>query len=150
MRVLPLLFLCVFITTARAAHIESILQEQDVQATAQTLIPQIQWIDNPTEAFYTCTDGNSDALVAELWQGPVTQVKLARGTIQALLYGEQDSIKVFAYRGEDDKPWLAAFLMLDSGETHLFRVSPTQEIVKASMQWHCKATPYSSPPAPAP
>ena len=150
MRVLPLLFLCVFITTARGAHIESILQEQDVQATAQTLIPQIQWIDNPTEAFYTCTDGNSDALVAELWQGPVTQVKLARGTIQALLYGEQDSIKVFAYRGEDDKPWLAAFLMLDSGETHLFRVSPTQEIVKASMQWHCKATPYSSPPAPAP
>ena len=149
MRALPLLSLCFFIATARGAHIESILQDHNIQATAQTLIPQIQWIDNPTEAYYRCTDSNSDGLVAELWQGPVTQVKLRQGSTQALLYGEQDSLKVFHYQGEDGKPWLATFLVLDSGETHFFRVSATQEIIKSSMELHCKAAPYISPPAAA-
>ena len=122
MRALTVLLLCLLATGARGAHIESILKDLQIDATAQSFIPRVDWNGNPPPAYYQCVDGRRDDVIAELWQGPVTQISTAKSGTQTLLYGEHKSIKVFAYKDDND-PWLAAYLLLPSGETHLFRVN---------------------------
>ena len=146
MRALTVVLLCLLATAARSAHIESILKDLQIEATAQSFIPRVNWNGNPPLAYYQCVDGRREDVIAVLWQGPVTQITTPKSGTQSLLYGEHESIKVFAYKDDNNQPWLAAYLMLPSGETHLFRVNAEHEIVKASMQWQCRKAPYKLPP----
>ena len=142
-----LLFFALFTALpSQAGRIEDVLEEQQIDATAETFIPGVTWIDNPEQAYYQCSDRQRSDVVAELWQGEKTQI-ITRGAAPVdLLYGEHGEIKVFSIQDKAGGPALAAYLLLPTGETHLFRVNKELTVVKNSMEWRCKPAPYRAPP----
>ena len=126
--------------SAHGGNIEQVLDAAQVDADAETFLPDVTWLDNPETAYYRCTS-RGDRLVGELWRGPTSSVRTPHSPLESVRYGEHGPIKVFNYT--DGKR--AVFMMLPSGETHLFRYSSSQKIVKASMEWQCAEAPYQAP-----
>lgn len=142
MKTFALLALTLLPLAAGAGNIQNILADQGIDADAKTFLPGVTWNDNPAEAHYRCT-GRGGSHTGDILRGPTSQVKTIRSPKETVRYGEHGPIKVFAYT--DGKR--AVYLILPSGETHLFRFSEEQEIVKSSMEWQCEQQPPSQQPA---
>jgi hypothetical protein len=104
----------------------------------------VTWSANPEQAYYACTE-RMELLTLELWLGS-QNIARARGvTDQPLLYGTNGPIQVLSYFNDEGEPALATYLLLPSGETHVFRLSSEQHIVKASKRWQCTPAEWRAP-----
>lgn len=130
---------------AGAGHLDEVLKSvEGVTADDESFISQVTWVDNPEKAYYTCTDRSATPTL-ELWQGSHPMVRFKGADDQPLLYGENGPIVVLSYFKEERTPALAAYLILPSGETHLFRVNAEQHIAKSSKQWQCERQVWQEP-----
>ena len=128
-----------------AAHFEHVLASvEGATGTEENFIPQVAWQDQPENAYYRCKE-RLPTPTLELWVGTESLVRASNTQDQPLLYGTNGPIQVLAYFNEDRKPFLAAYLILPSGETHLFRVNNEQRIVKSSKQWQCERQEWRAP-----
>ena len=104
----------------------------------------VTWSDSPEDTYYACTE-RLGLPTLELWLGS-ENIARARGVAdQPVMYGKNGPVQVLSYFGEAGTPTMAAYLMLPSGETHIFRVTPEQRIVKASKQWQCSPAQWRAP-----
>ena len=128
-----------------AAHFDDVLTTvQGTTGNEEDFIANVTWSATPDKAYYACTE-RMELLTLELWLGSVN-IARARGVAdQPLLYGNNGPIQVLSYMNDKGAPSMATFLLLPSGETHLFRLSPEQHIVKASKQWQCSPAEWRAP-----
>ncbi len=128
-----------------AAHLDDVLAKvPGTTAGEEDFMANVTWSANPEKAYYACTE-RMELLTLELWLGS-QNIARARGVAdQPLLYGNNGPIQVLSYMNDDGAPSMATYLLLPSGETHMFRLSPEQHIVKASKAWQCTPAEWRVP-----
>tara|TARA_R110002072_G_C7824776_1_gene523657 strand:+ start:115 stop:552 length:438 start_codon:yes stop_codon:yes gene_type:complete len=130
---------------ASAAQLDDVLSKfEGATGGEEDFMANVTWSATPDKAYYACTE-RMDLLTLELWLGSENIVR-ARGVAdQPVLYGTNGPIQVLSYVNDEGSPSMATYLMLPSGETHIFRLSPEQHIVKASKQWQCSPAEWRAP-----
>ncbi|CAA0090845.1 Uncharacterised protein [Halioglobus japonicus] len=127
------------------AHLDDVLSKvQGTTGGEEDFMAGVTWSASPEQAYYSCTE-RLGLVTLELWVGS-ENIARARGVAdQPLLYGNNGPIQVLSYFSDEGAPTMAAFLLLPSGETHMFRVTPQQRIVKASKNWQCSPGEWRAP-----
>lgn len=110
----------------------------------EDFIANVTWSEKPEKAYYACTE-RLDMLTLELWVDSQSVARARGFDDQPLLYGTNGPIQVLSYFSDAGEPTMAAYLLLPSGETHIFRVTPAQRIVKRSKRWQCEQGPWREP-----
>lgn len=106
--------------------------------TETDFVQHVSWIANPEPRHYVCTEGASQATRLELWQGKNSRARDTFGE-QALIYGENGSVRVLAMTDDSGEPRAAAYFMLPSGETHLFRLDASARgVTRSGKRFDCR------------
>ena len=128
-----------------AAHLDDVLATVEGTTGGEVdFMAGVTWSANPEKAYYACTE-RLELPTLELWLGSQSMARSRGIEDRPLLYGENGPIKVLSYFDTAGAPTLATYLLLPSGETHLFRVTAEQRIVKASKRWQCKPEKWRAP-----
>jgi hypothetical protein len=128
-----------------AAHLDDVLATvQGTTGGEEDFMAGVTWSANPAKAYYACTE-RLELLTLELWRGSQSMARARGIDDQPLLYGTNGPIQVLSYFSAEGTPTLATYLLLPSGETHMFRVTPEQRIVKASKRWQCRPAEWRAP-----
>jgi len=105
--------------------------------TSEDFVTHVTWKDAPAPAHYQCREENGEDTVLELWQGETSGSRDRFGE-QSLVYGENGDIRVLAMTNDKGQPWAAAYFMLPSGETHLFRLHfSSRGVTKVGKKFQC-------------
>lgn len=140
--ILPLLV----IPFANAADLEEVLA--DVPGTTggkADFMKAVTWSDESERAYYACKE-RLDMQTLELWVDGERSMARARGVPdRTLKYGENGPVQVLSYFDKAGAPTIATYLLLPSGEAHIFRVTPELRIVKASKRWQCERGDWREP-----
>lgn len=112
--------------------------------SGRTFISGIKWEDEPEQVYYQCRD-RLEKVSLELWQQDGAWVSTRGAKPAPLKFGQHGSIRVFSMTNEAKEPAVAAYFMLPSGETHVFRLQ-YGEVKLSSIKWHCSVADWRSPP----
>jgi len=105
----------------------------------------VTWSTETDKAYYACTE-RLDMQTLELWVNGGRSMARARGVPdRPLKYGENGPVQVLSYFDGAGSPSIATYLLLPSGEVHIFRVTPGQRIVKDSKRWQCRRGEWRDP-----
>ncbi len=135
-----LLLLLALVLPAHGAQFNEVLATLETgsfEGDSADFIAHVTWIGEPPPAHYRCRE-TGGATLLELWQGGATRARDRFGE-QPLKYGENGSVKVFSITDEDNNPRMAAYFMLPSGETYLFRLNASSRgVTKDGKQYRCE------------
>ena len=103
----------------------------------------VRWEEDPKQQYFACKD-RLDKVSLELWQKEGGWVSARGSPIGKLKFGRHGSIRVFSLTDEHNNPHVAAYFMLPSGETHVFRVLYSK-VRLASITWRCEEADWKPP-----
>lgn len=134
---LPLLALASISHGADFDDFLATLEPGTFTGTSEDFVTHVTWKDAPAPAHYQCREDNGEDPVLELWQGEKSGTRDRFGE-QSLVYGENGDVRVLAMTNDKGQPWAAAYFMLPSGETHLFRLHfSSRGVTKAGKKFQC-------------
>lgn len=123
---------------AQFGEVLATLPAESFEGGSADFIEYVTWIDEPPSAHYRCRETDGTATRLELWQGSATRSRDKFGE-QPLKYGENGSVRVFSITDGNDKPRMAAYFMLPSGGTYLFRLDASSRgVTKDGKQFQCE------------
>lgn len=131
---------------AHAADLEEVLAAvPGATGGEEDFMAGVTWSTETDKRYYACTE-RLDMQTLELWVDGVHTMARSRGVPDRMLkYGKNGPVQVLSYFDKTGLPTIATYLLLPSGEAHIFRVTPEQRIVKASKRWQCRSGEWREP-----
>ena len=131
---------------ANAADLEEVLAPiPGTTGGKDDFMAGVTWVTETEKAYYACKE-RLDIQTLELWVDGTGTLARAKGVPdRALKYGVNGPVQVLAYVDSTGMPNMATYLLLPSGEAHIFRLTPDQRIVKDSKRWQCAKEDWRDP-----
>jgi len=131
---------------AHAADIEEVLATvPGTTGGEEDFMAGVTWVVETEKAYYACKE-RLDMQTLELWVDGENTLARAKGVPdRSLKYGINGPVQVLSYVDQTGSPNLATYLLLPSGEAHVFRLTPDQRIVKDSKRWQCSKGEWQAP-----
>ena len=134
----PLLALAPAAQGAQFDDLLTTLDPKTFTGSAADFLKHVTWVDTPEPARYQCREDNRGTTVLELWRGRESRSRDRFGE-QALVYGHNGEVQVFAVHDDNGKPRTAAYFMLPSGDTYLFRLDfSASGVTKSGKPFQCE------------
>ena len=131
---------------ATAADIEEVLATvPGTTGGKDDFMAGVTWVAETEKAYYACRE-RLQMQTLEFWIDGTRTLARARGVPdRALTYGVNGPVQVLSYVDNTGSPNMATYLLLPSGEAHVFRLTPDQRIVKDSKRWQCTQGEWRDP-----
>lgn len=132
------LLLSCLATPLQAATFEEFLVlggDEFREVTGSNFLQGVSWETNPEQVYFECKD-RLDRVSLKLWQKNGAWVSPRGAEPAPLRFGRHGSMRVFAMTDTTGEPAIAAYFMLESGDTHVFRIK-RGSVVLSSIRWQC-------------
>ena len=141
-----LILLLVFSSSLYAATFDGMLTLAGPEfegIDGENFMDGVRWEENPQEQYFECKDRLGNVSL-KLWQKDGGWVSARGSPPGQLKFGRHGSIRVFSLVDEENNPHVAAYFMLASGETHVFRVLYSK-VRLSSITWQCEEADWEPP-----